>query len=192
MDTEHNDVFALVQASEEMPMMKCTSGFFAQFGGPSLRHEMSLTHWLPRTDRDDGVGELQSIVGTVLHTDQECTRTRDVVLQPPHLRGQVFMTLSISMQPQATRAVANAMGAGADDDMDIASESMPAVPIESGSSSSSSSSSGVAPETSILKLTCTNIRFHHRIQAAGNRMSRKVRPATDRPRASTIGRIQFL
>lgn len=178
MDTEHNDVSVWVQASEEMPMMKCTPGFFAQFGGPSLRHEMSLTKWLPRTDRKDVFGHLQRMVNFVLQKGQEPTATFDVMLQPPHLRGQVFMTLSMSMQPQATRAVASAIGAGADDDMDIGGES--------------SSSGSIDPETSIVKLTCANIRFQHRVQAAGSRTSRRVRPAEERARASTIGRIQSL
>ena len=53
LDTEHNDVSVWVQASAAMPMMKCTPGFFAQFGGPSLRHQTSLAMWRPRTDKDD-------------------------------------------------------------------------------------------------------------------------------------------
>ena len=189
LDTEHDDVSVWVQASEAMPMMRCTPGFFDHLGGPSLVHETSLTKWLPRADRHGVIGQVRRVVSVVLHTDQEHTTTLDVILQPPHLPGQFSMSLSMSMQPRTTSAVASAIGEGADDDMDIAiaNESMPAVPTES-----SSSSSSVHPESSVVKLTYTNIRFQRRIQAAGSRMSRRMRPAEDRARASTIGRIQYL
>ena len=123
LDTEHNDVSVWVQASAAMPMMKSTPGFFAHFGGPSLRHETSLTKWLSRTDTDAVFGQFQSFVtaNVFLPTDQEHIRTLDVKLQHPHLGCQAFMNLSMFMQRRTTRAVASAVGAGADGDMDVAS-----------------------------------------------------------------------
>ena len=121
LDTEHKDVSVWVQASTAMPMMKCTAGFFTHFGGPSLSHQTSLTNWLPRTDRKEIFAHFQRVVSAFLLLGEERTETFNVMLQPPHLRGQAFLVVSASIQTQPS-AVANAIGAVADDDMDTASE----------------------------------------------------------------------
>ena len=149
--------------------MKCSTGFFAQFGGPWLRHQTSLAQWLPRTGRDATYLQIQRLVNAharvFVPTDQERTRTLDVQLQLPHLRSQVFMSVSMSMQTPTPCSVACVIGPVADGDMDIASES--------------ASISSLDPETMIVKLTCTNIRFQRRIQVAGSSAAARARRCSD-------------
>jgi len=66
LDTEHHDISVWVQASQALPMVKCTPDFSTHFGRPKLRHQTSLLKWLLGTCKDATKRAVQGTVGASL------------------------------------------------------------------------------------------------------------------------------